>query len=144
MIHLFSPDSFCCAADKVRRRNKKHVVAAEKVHVLPNKNDDASENEDTVIGQTDDEDSCNRDLGYGDYDWDELPDEGKNENFLFSGTDALRVSVREAATFLGFTKNLWDSDIDVSELDVTWVQLAPEQQEAATVLGYDQVLWDAD
>ncbi|CAB9517617.1 expressed unknown protein [Seminavis robusta] len=63
---------------------------------------------------------------YDDYDWDELPKE-----------------VQEAATKLGFTKQMWDNDKEPDTEDLDWDELSSEQQKAAAVLGYDKKTWDS-
>jgi len=64
---------------------------------------------------------------YDDYDWDELP-----------------ADIQAAATTLGYTKELWDSDKD-SEIskEYDWDDLDADQQKAAATMGYDKASWDS-
>lgn len=81
---------------------------------------------------------------YDDYDWDELPDDGKNRLRTFDN-DSLFTSLllaKSAAAVLGFTENSWDGDLPVKTSEKDWVELTRRQQAAASKLGYDQTRWD--
>mmetsp|Transcript_14172 Transcript_14172/g.21357 ORF Transcript_14172/g.21357 Transcript_14172/m.21357 type:complete len:297 (+) Transcript_14172:72-962(+) len=64
-------------------------------------------------------------MKYNDYYWDELPMEAK-----------------AAATNLGYTQELWDSNQESSCCKEEWDDLNKVQQDAATLLGYNQKMWD--
>lgn len=64
-------------------------------------------------------------MKYNDYYWDELPMEAK-----------------AAATNLGFTQEIWDSNQESSCCEEEWDELTEVQQDAATLLGYNQKMWD--
>ena len=52
--------------------------------------------------------------------------------------------VQAAASVLGYTKDLWDKEMEPPASELEWNQMSAEQQEAAGVIGYDQRRWDAD
>lgn len=64
-------------------------------------------------------------MKYNDYYWDELPMEAK-----------------AAATNLGFTQEIWDSNQESTCCEEEWDELTEVQQDAATLLGYNQKMWD--
>eukprot|EP00985_Skeletonema_marinoi_P021453 scaffold13168_cov190-Skeletonema_marinoi.AAC.1 len=64
-------------------------------------------------------------MKYNDYYWDELPMEAKS-----------------AATNLGYTQELWDSNQESSCCKEEWDELNKVQQDAAKLLGYNQKMWD--
>ena len=67
---------------------------------------------------------------------------------LFATTNQLNPSssntdVKKAATTLGYTQKLWDSDSDEASIEeYDWADLSAEQKAAAVVLGYDMASWD--
>ena len=61
---------------------------------------------------------------YNDHDWDDLP----NEALL-------------AANILGYTKDIWQNDLDGPLEDTAWDELSDKQKLAASVLGYNEVSW---
>jgi len=64
---------------------------------------------------------------YEDYEWDELP-----------------AHVQEAATTLGYSPQLWDSDGDPFSEELYWEELTEAQRRAAIILGYNEQSWNDD
>ena len=64
---------------------------------------------------------------YEEYEWDELP-----------------THVQEAATTLGYSPQLWDSDGDPFSEELYWEELTEHQRRAATILGYNEQSWNDD
>ena len=96
-----------------------------------------------AVGDDIDDDAT--DVAYDDYDWDELPDEGTLLAHVVSFKAHLsprQLSVREAASSLGYTQSDWDNDREIPEMDVSWRNLTKEQRRAAETLGYCQSTWD--
>jgi len=61
-----------------------------------------------------------------DDDWEELP-----------------VWIREAASVLGYTKKIWDNDMEPSTCNKDWNKLKIPELEAATKLGYNADIWNS-
>jgi hypothetical protein len=70
------------------------------------------------------------------------PMAGTYDNFYWR---SLPEHAKQAAEVLGYTKALWDKDM---ETDITnnndWDDLTDVQKEAAEILGWTQLKWDKD
>ncbi|CAB9510561.1 expressed unknown protein [Seminavis robusta] len=62
---------------------------------------------------------------YEDYDWDELPKDAQ-----------------DAATALGYDKDMWDNDGKPPSDDKDWEELTNDERKAAETLGYTEENWD--
>ncbi len=54
------------------------------------------------------------------------------------------AEAREAATFLGYTKKMWDKDKEPAITNKDWEELTKEQQDAFGVLGYNEQNWEEE
>jgi len=61
--------------------------------------------------------------------------------FFFSSHLHL-AEAKEAATFLGYTKKMWDKDKEPAITNKDWEELTKEQQKACGVLGYNEANWE--
>merc|ERR1712238_472499 len=52
--------------------------------------------------------------------------------------------IQQAASVLGYTKKLWNTDKEPNTCDKDWKDLSVDEQQAATRLGYSATLWDAN
>mmetsp|Transcript_1135 Transcript_1135/g.1489 ORF Transcript_1135/g.1489 Transcript_1135/m.1489 type:complete len:85 (+) Transcript_1135:494-748(+) len=64
------------------------------------------------------------DCKYENKDWNDLP-----------------KTVQEAATFIGFTQEMWDDDSWPDDMDVHWDDLSDKQKNAVHVIGYVKETW---
>ncbi|CAJ1936692.1 unnamed protein product [Cylindrotheca closterium] len=64
---------------------------------------------------------------YDDYSWRRLP-----------------LEIQEAAIRLGYTKEMWNEDLEPESSNKDWEELDPEEQEAAKALGYDKTTWNSE
>jgi len=56
----------------------------------------------------------------------------------------LPIWIREAASVLGYTKKLWDNDMEPSTCNKVWKKLSIPELEACTKLGYNADMWNND
>ena len=64
------------------------------------------------------------------------------QSFLYVRPSIFLQHVAPAATNLGYSQELWDSNQESSCCKEEWDQLNKVQQDAATLLGYNQKMWD--
>ena len=80
-------------------------------------------------------------LGFDELAWDNWSNKEEQPASLSKTWDELTSEEEKAATFLGYTKLMWDSQLPPA-IQKYWADLTDAEMIAATALGYNEVNWD--